>query len=295
MLEYLRRRAIRLFPPYWAAWLITGLAVYFAPVLGAEAAYFPSFDVRAGLWQLGILYVGPHWGWAWWSLSVEILFYLLLPVIVPFFSRIPARTSWMLVMLALAAAISMSLQAGARDFVSKIPIEFGGLVLYAPCFLAGLILSRVDLPRTVARCLMLVGVALLATSSIAPVGQKIAGYGLLYTGLVSRALDPASGISRMLSGWFLVWLGERSYSLFLIHCAVILMVSEAFAVLMPSRGLGGLLAVRATSVVGSLLAAMLLFSYIERRFAYGLATGNVFWPRKPPPRGAVACIVVPAT
>jgi len=48
--------------------------------------------------------------------------------------------------------------------------------------------------------------------------------------------------------------------------------------LLPAKGVLYFVTTRALSVVGSVLMAMLVFHFIERRFATGLVTADQFWP-----------------
>lgn len=79
----------------------------------------------------------------------------------------------------------------------------------------------------------------------------------------------------------MVWLGERSYSLFLTRYAVInlacLIGSSLFA-----RGFAYVVVSRALAVVGSLIVSGLLFSLVERHFARGLVTADKWLPGSRP-------------
>jgi len=288
---YLRRRMVRLFPPYLVAWLVSGLVIYLGPSLVGPrhgAAALPAFTVRDWLLQLGIIYFGEHWNYPCWSLTVEALFYLFLPGLLMLVARLPARPSAQLAALMAMVALSVSLPLVAPILLARVPPAASALLLYAPCFAAGLLLGRRDLPPWLAWSLVAAGALLVWIACLVPPGPKIAGYALLYTGLVSRALDPRGQVSRRLGRWPLVWLGERSYSLFLIHAPVITVVLLLSSRLLPPEGLLQLLVVRFLAGCLSLLAAMIIFTSIERRFARGLVTAGAFWPRRPVRTGQAA-------
>jgi peptidoglycan/LPS O-acetylase OafA/YrhL len=280
---YLRRRATRLFPPYLVAWLLAGLSMFVLstyPTWLTFVANLPRFHVRDWLLQLGILYFGEHYNFAWWSLDIEILFYAFLPLLVPLFLRLHG---YRMAIATLACSVlgAFLVQVGIPAPLSPLPHVFRSLLAYSPCFVAGLLMSRMDFPRVMARSIAIVGGALLLIGSVIPQfpGRHI-GYGLVYCGIVSRALDVTSRSSHALSKWHLVWLGERSYSLFLSHGSVLVLVGYATSMFLP-RGLGYIVVTRIASVPLSLIVAMLIFSYVERRFAHGLVTRDAFWPRAP--------------
>ena len=76
----------------------------------------------------------------------------------------------------------------------------------------------------------------------------------------------------------MIWLGERSYSLFLIHFSVFYLVDNLSAHLSTHRGMAYGLLSRGIGVPLAFLAAMTLFYFVERRQARGLVTANMFWP-----------------
>ncbi|HLK39483.1 MAG TPA: hypothetical protein VKU41_22155, partial [Polyangiaceae bacterium] len=165
--------------------------------------------------------------------------------------------------------------------VAGVPLEVKSLVDYAPCFAAGLLMSRRDFPRAVAFAVVGAGLVVLAAVSMrleTAYLQHHMGYGLVYAGVVSLAMGPF-GARRVLSNWRLVWLGERSYSLFLIHGVVMLPVFHGISMLVP-QGATYLLLTRIVGLPACLLAAMVLFTCVERRYARGLVTADTFWPKK---------------
>jgi peptidoglycan/LPS O-acetylase OafA/YrhL len=288
LIPYVQRRAQRLFPPYAVAWLLGGAAIYFLTVHTtwySQNAGFPKFSWHGWLMQLGILYFGDHYSPAWWSLAVEVMFYLMIPALVPLVRLMPSKTPSALLLLAVSTGATLLVPALFPDWFQAVPAEVSRFISYSHCFVAGLVLSRTDLPRSAALSLIALGLAGLALSALVPAFSEHVGYGLLYTGLVARTLDPTSRISRLLASWHLVWLGERSYSLFLIHFSVIMIVFQIGASQLPP-GPTFMLVTRLIAAPLSLFMAMLLFHFVERRFAHGLETGNTFWPRFSPPSSA---------
>src|SRR5262249_5757630 len=107
---------------------------------------------------------------------------------------------------------------------------------------------------------LLSGVLLTIASINLPSVNPHIGWGLIYFGIVAIALDEFSSLSKRLSSGFLVWLGERSYSLFLTHSSVGVLIFWAISQFVDgdARGPTYYLSTRFLSVVFSLLVAMVL-------------------------------------
>src|SRR4051812_4100908 len=76
---YLLRRIQRLWPPFVVAWIISGLVVLFCTHFPTWYWQQPAPQLGWDVWasQLGIVYFGHQpYNIAWWSLTVEIFFYL---------------------------------------------------------------------------------------------------------------------------------------------------------------------------------------------------------------------------
>jgi peptidoglycan/LPS O-acetylase OafA/YrhL len=290
---YFRRRVERLMPPYLGAWALAGLVVALAgwtPSWFSSETHMPAFTWSGWLGQAFILrFRDTLYNDAWWSLAVEVLFYVLVPLVVLASAARRLRLGQALIGLALAAAFSSAVTA--LFSVEHLPLAmFYSLGAYASCFCGGILIARFDLPQAVPRVLCGLGVLwVLAAAAVWPQLNGHVGYGLFYTGLVQRALAAGQRQS-LLSTPLAVWLGERSYSLFLVHVSVFQLVDHAAAHAWTWRSSAYLLATRLVGLPLSLLIAMVLFTLVERRFARGLVTSHRFWP----PVGAAAWRPIPA-
>ena len=286
---YFRRRFVRLWPPYVAAWLLGGAVIlmvtrvptWYSPVL-------PSFDAGDWLRQAGIVNLGwPIYNLAWWSLTPEIYFYLLVPLIVTTKRTWVSRRRSGVVLWGVLIAASIALWHPVYSFPTVHPgsrtlLQF---VAYLPCFFAGVLLARGDYSRRVGAALTASGVAWLIASQLVPRLNVHAAFALFYMGLV--VLTTSHGVlQRFFARPLMVWLGERSYSLFLTHFSVLYATCHVGSLLFPTRTIGYFLFTRGTGYPAMLLVAMLLFSIVERRFARGLVTADAFWPWSPRRRGA---------
>jgi peptidoglycan/LPS O-acetylase OafA/YrhL len=283
---YLRRRVERIAPPYLAAWILAGAVV---AVVGLRPTWFaetlPPF--RWGLWlsQAFILRFQPVlFNDAWWSLAVEVLFYLCVPLVVLVWGarRFDLRRglAWFLALIVVSTLVPRLVTVTRPPW--SMPCS---LLAYASCFCGGILIARFDLPRRAAPILCCAGVIWVVASALLPLNVHV-GYGLLYTGVVQR-LVAGRGDGVLASPPF-VWLGERSYSLFLVHVSVFQLTNALAAYVWSSKTGQYFLVTRLVGLPAAFLVAMTLFSAVERRFARGLVTADAFWPplRLPARRGA---------
>jgi peptidoglycan/LPS O-acetylase OafA/YrhL len=281
--QYALRRMQRLWPPFFVAWLISGVVI----ALGTRFPTWwwqeplPHFNWSSWVAQVGIVYFGYEpYNFAWWSLTVEIFFYVLAPLIVPavIFCRMNLR--WMVAALLVSCVVAST----APFLEHQMPEPLRRFLAYSPCFVAGVMLARHDLPKQLAAAFIAVGVAFCVMACALPLLNVHIGYALLYTGLVSFAIGQRNWLSNALSRWHLVWLGERSYSLFVVHFAVFTLVGLLVSMNIQSKGAAYFLITRAIQIPAALLVAMLIFHFLERHFARGLVTADSFWPLKSQPK-----------
>lgn len=287
---YARRRVARVYPPY-----LTCLALAVPLLLVAER--FPTWysremlpPFRGGdflrqvplLWPTDLLY-----NLAWWTLQIEAWFYVVAPLVVLAWGRRPFRAGTALAAGAVCVAVSVAAGLAGPAGLAGTPPFVCAALRFTSCFFMGVVLAKTDLPPWVARLLVVVGVAwvlgvaglasVLGVATLPGLGFHV-GFGLLYGGIVSLALDPDGRLARPLTRPLLVWLGERSYSLFLIHVTVFHAVNYLVSRFVPGRTLAYALWTRGLGLPLALLAAMVLFEVVERRFARGLVTADSFWP-----------------
>lgn len=279
---YCRRRFLRLYPPFLPAWLLSGLSVWLVwtfPTWWSSVSALPAFDTTDWLAQLGILYFGSNaYNFAWWSLTIELIFYLCAPVVVLLLAAakdVDRAVSWLL-LLCLLVALAAHADTSDRGWLSARDVKLFGT--YLSCFAAGVFLARQDLPRPWRLLSMAAGLILVLAAAAVDVLNIHVGWGLFYFGIVAEAMDGSSLLARFLSRDALVWLGERSYSIFLTHYAVIVIVCLTVSAFVPGKGLAYFVVSRLVAVVGLLVVAVAVFHFIERRFARSLVTADRLLP-----------------
>lgn len=292
--EYFNRRFFRIYPTYLCAVILGSFAIWFNNnyptwynILGAKAR-FTWGETFKHLFIINLN--GKFYNLAWWSLGIEILFYITFPFILQLWPRRPnLKTKNMLTVVGVMMAVVLVLQFfAARYFPETYAIDLYVTTIFRAlefpvCFLAGIYLAAGDFEVKQCRIfiyigLVLVGVGVMLTrTSFIFTSITNAGYGLFYAGLIGAAFH-ANALRTFLSRPFMVWLGERSFSLFLVHYSVFYLVNNLVSRITTERNLTYFLLTRGIGLLASVFVAMLLFTLVERRYARGLMTANMFWP-----------------
>ncbi len=314
--DYFLRRAKRIYPPYFFALLFGAFVVWFNNTFPTWYNV-DGLRVQFSWWEtlketLIFNFDGIYYNLAWWSLQIEVFFYLLVPFIVFAF---PARNKVTMRKLVVSVTVTLAaiflLQNVFTEYASRVysytyqVATLGKFIEYMLCFLLGVFLAARDFNAKQGNYFLLAGGVMITGALVmfrygpdllsgSYLGYEVvqngklqpawiylsfmhSGYGLLYAGVIVLAFNVKS-FKTFLSKPIMIWLGERSYSLFLIHFSVFYLVDNITSHFMGGRiALYGIIT-RGVGIPLALLAAMLLFHFVERRQARGLMTGNSFWP-----------------
>jgi peptidoglycan/LPS O-acetylase OafA/YrhL len=295
VVEYFKRRAQRLYPPYFFALLFGALVVWFNNVFPTwynERGMRMQFSWLETLKEAGIVsFSEGYYNLAWWSLGIEVAFYLAAPLIILLFpaqERLNNRRLGVIIFSTLIASIALqqmftlffpNLYTAKSEFGYSLPIireTIWRVIDYPLCFLMGVTLAARDFTKKEGWILTSVGVGLIFASWYYEVIVH-SGAALLYGGLIAVAFNSVK-FKKVLNSPVLIWLGERSYSIFLTHLSVFYLVDNLVSRITPGRGMLYGVLTRSISIPLAILVAMVLFEFVERRSAKGLVTGAATWP-----------------
>lgn len=202
-----------------------------------------------------------------WSLAVEMQFYLALPLVLVF---VPRRfLPWVLGTIAVAFFVYsvIELQGGDRQAV------YFSLAARVPEFLIGsLLVFALSRPRLSGPNNGVAGVgALLVAGSFLLVSEKdpFPGFYALPAclGVAILIYTQGSVINRLLSTWWLVWIGALSYSLYLWHWPIL----AALRYVYQSYELP--VSVVATAVTATLVVSYFSYRFVEQPFRTSFLSG----------------------
>jgi len=237
---YLGRRAVRLYLPVWAAIAVAlGLAVAVPRDPSAASVWLASHLDPSGatVAKDALLLLGTsNLNSPLWSLTWEVWFSLLLPLLWVLFSVLAVRRWWPLAAVLCVAASAAADLPPVQDFL-PLPFVTTGLLQYLPVFCLGMIFAVIfddvralyeRMGATARTTAWIVVIALIGTPVWEPFTQSPplvrGGYWVLSllgaTGLVVLA-TVSVGARRVLSSRQVMFFGKRSFSLYLVHEPII--------------------------------------------------------------------------
>jgi peptidoglycan/LPS O-acetylase OafA/YrhL len=255
---YLWARAVRIVPLHWLVLAALVAAVAFLPGFPARPAERELYRASALPLQVLLLHgFGLGNGFAWnlpsWTVSSEWLCYLLFPWIAPSIARLRDPVSALggatVAFAATAAALSAlhhpDWDAAMQGGVVRIAGEFATGCLLQRAFAAGL---RRGVPWGAIAPIALAG-AFAAVLAAQPTGAVLA-----FAVLVLALAHDAGPLARALSARPVVFLGDASYAIYLVHWPLLSLLALALppALAVPRTAADG--AASAAIHVGAVLA-----------------------------------------
>ncbi len=271
--RYARRRATRILPPYWAA-LAISLLISWAVVAQPHSGPPTGRSVLVYGLLLQDNLVAPLPNGAFWSIAVEAELYLLFPVLLLVRRRLGA------VLLGVAVTVPVIVLGLVDPGPSPVDKLTGLTWQLAPLFTAGVLAAGVLAAADRIRRLPWHWLAALAA---APVAVLVLVNGPLWTVRnyfwIDLALGPALGLAlaaaatgrpvplvRLLATGPVRELGRFSYSLYLLHLPIVVLVSRRLARPYTAPGLPAFAVTVAVAVPVSVLAAWLFAEVFEFPF-----------------------------
>ncbi|MGK5554868.1 acyltransferase family protein [Actinomadura kijaniata] len=291
--QFWRRRIVKIFPSHIVVYAIVLLLMFVA----GRAVRWPEAVVSLALLQAWVpsndylLYaINPPT----WSLSIELLFYLCFPLLLLLVNRIRPSRLWLYAWLSAAAAlllvpaVSWLFLPDSPSISDVSPFSWPQMWFnyFFPItrmgeFLAGMFLAKILLAgrwpnvRPLYAVLLLVGVW--AATLPMPLNLFEGGYHALFIMPIALVITAAAatdiaGRRTLFNSRVMVWLGEISYTFYLVHVTVLFSLQAAFN---HQWGLGGMFTSRPFGTVAAfaflvgaylacVLAGWLVYALVER-------------------------------
>lgn len=282
--RFLFNRAARIYPVYWAVTL--GLLVLFVgkKALFGEETPFPNPA------QSFLLFPGEHAPLlaVGWTLVHELYFYLVFSIFVAW--RAGGALPFLAVWAAIVAGANLAGVTGANPWTmvafSPLTFEFIGGAVIAIALRRGF--TRFAFPALALGSMTLVGVSAGFAETLYPAGVADFSRRVLVFGpIFALVLYGAAALETTRGPRAPTWLtaaGDASYSLYLVHVPVFLVVGKTISVVVPDGAYDNALLV-AAYLATSLAAAFAVHRWIEKP---GLAFTKKLGDRIFRKRGATA-------
>jgi peptidoglycan/LPS O-acetylase OafA/YrhL len=233
-----------------AAICLAGGGIGPVPLTGERsvAGFFANIAMLQGLWARGLSWDNPAW-----SISLEFIAYLLFPLLFPWLWQARPRGKAIVGLFACVALAGLAWHTG--DDLN----QWNGLPAILRClpeFLVGVLIYSIYDQGLFARLLasdLALGFILAAVCALVHDTASDLCIVLLFPGLILAAVRNEGYLRRLLNAAPLRWLGDVSYSLYLVHWFVL------FALVQTVRRLPGL-SLRQLPSTASLLATLSLIA-----------------------------------
>ena len=279
------RRIKRIYPPYFGAFVFGAFVIYLNTYYPTwYSAILMKLSWKSTIRQLFILQTGAmYYNLAWWSIQVEFVFYLSVPFIIMAFpkpDKIKRSFLFNLVFvtctLALLAQFLLTRYRPDLYTSKQVVLSIFTTVDFPVCFMLGAYMAAKDTSLRDSLYLFFAGLFVIAASlDYTPIIHS--GAGMACAGFTMIVFH-SQRLRKLFSKPLMIWIGERSYSIYLIHFSVYYLVNYLVSYITPGRNGMYLLLTRAIELPAALFLSMLLFHFIERHQARGLVTEKAFWP-----------------
>ncbi len=285
---YFKKRFLRIYPTYFAAVIFGAAIIWF---INTHPTWYNERGIHIyfSYWEtfkeaLMFNSDGSYYNLAWWSIPVEAIFYIIAPFLIFLFANRDGLHKGRNIVFLLVGTFlgSFILQMVFERYFpntysySHVVLNTGRFLEYPICFLVGLLLAARDFTTKNAYVFLICGAVVYSFVYVYRPFEH-SGFGLIYGGLLILSFN-SERLQRFLTHPVLLWIGERSYSLFLVHFSVFYFIDNRAALWTTHRGLEYALITRGIGIPLAFLVAMFFFELFEKRFVRGMVTDKMFWP-----------------
>jgi len=247
------KRVKRIYPIYWVYTVfVLAVSYYLYRKTGTALIEYSSFqadDYFKSFLLFPYSKVGDQWPFipVAWTLSYEMLFYFAFFFVIylrPRYSLVIIWAWFCLIVASLFGLIATKDNLALAFFFNAEIIEF-----YFGCFIAIMLKRRPNIPggKTTARAMVLTGIILLLVSwgstyfdsfNIKNYHRLLTfgvPYALLIWGAALLELNSANDFLKTKFGGFLIYVGDASYSMYLVHYWVLAMLFRNCNTLIPNQ------------------------------------------------------------
>lgn len=282
---YIARRALRIFPVYWVYLSASVAITLLLPFVWQDAPAGAMKEARSHILASSISYFWPNiathipalhslipdriipqgeyafLGQAW-SISLEWQFYLIAPFVIP--ALLAARRSWSMALGLLAVFLVLAFigRAMPMGFVGRYAIFFA--IGIATHHLLNWQKTRSIQISTIATIAIFVigALVLLRVPSVLPISIWVA----VSACVLAHINAYKSRLSQLLTSRVALWIGERSYSVYLAHMIPLTIGMNALEKAGIEEPITHAVSLLIITVLGTVALAYLSFRWIEQPF-----------------------------